>query len=609
MRKLSLSRRFTAAALLACLLGMSGATPRAALAAGGAEATEFGVIAGRITDRHGAAQAGVPVSILTPGGRVVARSTTQSTGRFSVPRLKPGIYSAEVVSPTFLPFLKTAIAVKAGGLALLDISLYKLVESVEFTSPESIEQATENWMWVLRAQHPTRPVLRFQQETAQAPRPGNNSESDPRERVLSGTVRLTAGDEAAGFGQDSGLRTSFDVSYDLTHNQSLGLTGSAGFKQGTPAASLRAAWDHQQGDHQTTRVSATVRQLFLPREYWVSQFGPDTPSGARVQSVTLAYSQERQLTRNVTAEFGSLIDSFSLQGRTHQVSPHGRVVYVLPSRGLLTFSYAGVGPRALPSSGDSQKQPHKQNAEQWLAIPQISADRDGRPVLESGRHAEARWEQAWGERAAGALRTEGAIFFDSLDDAALTLAFRGNAGIPDGLLRDPFSNRHFLSAGDYRSAGARAAISAQVAERLAVVAAYSYAGTILATEDAPLIAHAREIQQALQMRRGHSLALKVDSVLPGSRTRVITSYRWLPDRAVTVADPYDRGIGQADPFLSVYVLQPLPSPGVIPGQFEAVADFSNLLAEGYFPVRFASGSHGFLFPAARSFRGGFNFVF
>jgi hypothetical protein len=68
-------------------------------------------------------------------------------------------------------------------------------------------------------------------------------------------------------------------------------------------------------------------------------------------------------------------------------------------------------------------------------------------------------------------------------------------------------------------------------------------------------------------------------------------------------------MSQSDPYLNLFLLQPLPSPGILPGQFEAVADFNNLLAQGYVTVHTPGGGQGYLFPAARSFRGGFNFIF
>jgi len=58
-----------------------------------------------------------------------------------------------------------------------------------------------------------------------------------------------------------------------------------------------------------------------------------------------------------------------------------------------------------------------------------------------------------------------------------------------------------------------------------------------------------------------------------------------------------------------FLLQPIPSPDILPGQFQAVADFNNLLAQGYLTILAPDGSRGYLFPSARSFRGGVTFVF
>jgi hypothetical protein len=61
--------------------------------------------------------------------------------------------------------------------------------------------------------------------------------------------------------------------------------------------------------------------------------------------------------------------------------------------------------------------------------------------------------------------------------------------------------------------------------------------------------------------------------------------------------------------MNVILLQPLPSPNILPGQFQAMVDFSNLLAQGYLMVQTPDGGKSLLFPSARSFRGGFNFIF
>ena len=199
-----------------------------------------GVLAGRVTDRRGAPQAGVTVTILRQDGRYLEKVSTQSDGRFRLEHLASGLYAAEVAQPTFLPFWKSAIPIQAGAEFLLDISLLSLADSVEIGLPASLKDATEEWKWVLRATYPPRPILRFEQPTTVASR---GPLRDPRERALRGTVQFAAGNESHGFGQDPALRTAFDVAYAIAASQQLALAGSAGLERGTPAASLRAAWD------------------------------------------------------------------------------------------------------------------------------------------------------------------------------------------------------------------------------------------------------------------------------------------------------------------------------------------------------------------------------
>jgi hypothetical protein len=62
-----------------------------------------------------------------------------------------------------------------------------------------------------------------------------------------------------------------------------------------------------------------------------------------------------------------------------------------------------------------------------------------------------------------------------------------------------------------------------------------------------------------------------------------------------------------DPHLSLSVKQPLPSFRTS-GHWEALADFRNMLSQGYVPVGQADGGL-LLTPVVRSFRGGVSFQF
>ncbi len=562
-----------------------------------AGAQPHGSIAGRVS-QHGVAQAGVPVAILRQDGQLLRKVYTEPDGQFRVSQLAPGSYAAVVLEPSFLPFWKSAINVLPGAEVLLDISLLSLAESVQIGIPASTQQAQEDWKWVLRSSYPTRPVLRFQ------PTPIPNyphAPRDPRERALRGTVQLVAGNESSGFGQDPGLRTSFDMAYASQGTQWMGLSGSAAWESGTPAASQRASWNRRLDNKGTSTLSLTVRELFLPVEYWVSNSALSASADRKAISGTLGYEETKVLTERVQVQYGSLFDALNFAGHVTRWSPFARVTYTPSEPMQLTLAYIEASPRVLPSDAN----PEHTAVEQWLAIPQLSAGPDGKPTLETGRHIEASWEESFGARS----RIQGAVFYDDIRQTALSLAHISSAELSQQLLQDPFSDRYFLSANDLSAPGVRLAVATKLSPDTEVIAGYGYSGTIEADSAQIAVADAESLRRALRTQRDHSVVLRVNTRAPWTKTKVAASYRWLPRNAAALPDPYDRGWSQSDPYLNVFLLQPIPSPDILPGQFQAVADFNNLLAQGYLTVLAPDGTRGYLFPAARSFRGGVSFVF
>jgi hypothetical protein len=562
-------------------------------------AAQPGSIAGRVSER-GVAQAGVPVAILRQDGQLLRKVYSEPDGHFRASRLAPGVYAAVVLEPSFLPFWKGAINVLPGAEVLLDIPLLSIAESVQISIPASAQQAQENWKWVLRSSYPTRPVLRFQ------PTPIPNyprAPRDPRERALRGTVQIVAGNESSGFGQDPGLRTSFDMAYVSRGTQWMGFSGSAGWESGTPAASLRASWNRRLENDGASTLSVTIRELFLPLEYWVRGNNSvlSESSDRKAISGTLGYEETKAFGERVQVQYGSLVDVMNFAGHATRWSPFARVTYTPAEPMRLTLAYVEASPRVLPFDWN----PEHTATEQWLAIPQLSAGPDRKPTLETGRHIEASWEESFGTRS----RIQGAVFYDDIQQTALSLAHITSADLSQELLQDPFSDRYFLSANDLSSPGLRVAFATMLSSDTEVIAGYGYSGTLAADSAQVSAADADSVRSAFHTRRDHSIVLKVNTSAPWTKTKVSASYRWLPRNAAALPDPYDRGWSQSDPYLNIFLLQPIPSPDILPGQFQAVADFNNLLAQGYLTIVAPDGSRGYLFPSARSFRGGVSFVF
>src|SRR5947208_23802 len=91
--------------------------------------------------------------------------------------------------------------------------------------------------------------------------------------------------------------------------------------------------------------------------------------------------------------------------------------------------------------------------------------------------------------------------------------------------------------------------------------------------------------------------------------RCLASYRWTNGHALSPVDWFDVSPGQADPYFSVFVRQPVPAVGFLPEHLELVVDMRNLLAQGYIPVLARDGQTLYLVQAARSVRGGVAFSF
>ena len=91
-----------------------------------------------------------------------------------------------------------------------------------------------------------------------------------------------------------------------------------------------------------------------------------------------------------------------------------------------------------------------------------------------------------------------------------------------------------------------------------------------------------------------------------TRTRWIASYRWINDPALTPVDMFNASPGQSDPYLNLFIRQPIPTLG---GHMEAFIDLRNLLAQGYVPVLGQDGQTVYLVDSARSIRGGVAFTF
>ena len=103
----------------------------------------------------------------------------------------------------------------------------------------------------------------------------------------------------------------------------------------------------------------------------------------------------------------------------------------------------------------------------------------------------------------------------------------------------------------------------------------------------------------------HSVAARISGKIPQSGTQFSGSYKWVSGTALTRMDQFGEAAYQMDPNLHLSIRQPLPG---LNGRWEALADFSNILAQGYVTAN-GPDSRMMLAPILRSFRGGVSFQF
>ena len=130
---------------------------------------------------------------------------------------------------------------------------------------------------------------------------------------------------------------------------------------------------------------------------------------------------------------------------------------------------------------------------------------------------------------------------------------------------------------------------------------YEFGGVLALNEENATL---EDAASHMVLRNRHSVAGKASGTIPMSKTKWIASYRWTDGQALTPVDMFNSSPGQADPFLSIFIRQPIPGTSFLPVKMDAVLDLRNLLAQGYVPVVAQDGQTVYLVQSARAVRGG-----
>ena len=536
-----------------------------------------GTISGYVRNAGGVPQMGAVVEVL--GSAVLSSKVfTDDHGFYTIAGLLPGTYNLKVSAPSFLPALREKVGLRPGAKLMVNVTLTTLFEAIQL-GPLRGPADDDDWKWTLRSVA-NRSILRVLPDgtTAIAREAGS-------ERDLKGSLMFMAGSEANGFGGASDMSTGFSIEHSLMSAGTLSVNGNVGYGGGVPAAVLRTSYTNRFNSGFEPTVAFTVRRLTSP--------DVNNLHGASLQALSLMTSDRMTLGDILELKFGSELQTIQFMGRVNAFKPFGSADLHLTPNTVIEYQYASSIPNTRMETGFDSAPSDLTETGPRMSITNFT------PAVERAHHQEVSVSQRIGKN-----NVQAAFYSDRVIDPVLTGV--GDLSAESGdVLPDIYSGTFSYQGNDLETRGMRLVLQRKLLADLTATLDYAYGGTLDLTRPDVELQDAREW---IHTERRHALAAKFSGTIPHAKTRWIASYRWTSGPALTPVDLFNSSPGQADPYLNVFLRQPIPA-GFLSGHMEMLVDLRNLLAQGYVPVMGRDGRTVYLVQSARSVRGGVAFNF
>ena len=513
---------------------------------------------------------GAVVQILGAANRTLTVFTDEA-GHYTATDLLPGSYSLKVTAPSFLPALREKIGLRPGASININITLSTLLGAMQLGPVRTLPD-DDDWKWTLRSVA-NRPILRIFDD----PLPAEKQNHD-----FSGKVTFVAGSSAAGYGIGSDVSTSFMLERSIFSEGHLAFSGNVACGDSLPSAVVRARYSHHlsNGSEPTMALS-------------LSRFAPTDPNlhSAALHALALSAGDDLALGDVVELKFGSELQTIQFLGHLDAFRPYASAAFHLSPNTILEYDYTTSRPDTRTEKGFDSAPPDLSESNPRISLAGFS------PKIENAHHQEVSLS-----RRVGKTNFQVAAFSDRVTDPALTgVGFVTSAN--GFLLPDLTSGTFSYTGRTLDTNGVRVVLQHKFASDLTATIDYAYGGVLgLTRSDVPI----QQLPQWMSAERHHALAAKLSGTVGRTHTRWIASYRWINGPALTPVDMFNASPGQSDPFLNVFIRQPIPTLG---GHMEALIDIRNLLAQGYVPVLGQDGQTVYLVDSARSVRGGVAFTF
>ena len=514
---------------------------------------------------------GAVVEILGVANRTFTVFTDEA-GHYTATGLLPGLYTLKVSAPSFLPALREKIGLRPGASLNVNITLSTLLGAMQLGPIRNLPD-DDDWKWTLRSVA-NRPILRIFDD----PLPAEKQNHD-----FTGSVSFVAGSAAGGYGTGSDMSTSFTLERSIFSDGHLAFSGNVAYGEKLPSAVVRARYSHRlkNGSEPTMALS-------------VSRFAPADPNlhDAALQALALSAADDFVLGDVLELKFGSELQTIQFLGHLTAFRPYASADFHLSPNTVIEYDYTTSRPDTRTEKGFDSAPADLSESNPRVSLLNFT------PRIEDAHHQEVSVSQRVGKN-----NLQVAVFSDRIANPALTGV--GYVTSSNGFLLPDLTSGTFSYAGrNLDTNGVRVVLQHKFASDLTATVDYAFGGVLdLSRSDVPL----PQVQQWISTERRHALAGKLSGTVGRTHTRWIASYRWINNGpALTPVDMFNASPGQSDPYLNLFIRQPIPTLG---GHMEALIDLRNLLAQGYVPVLGQDGQTVYLVDSARSIRGGVAFTF
>jgi hypothetical protein len=533
-----------------------------------------GAISGYVRDASGIPQMGAIVEIVGTAARTLT-VFTDGAGFYSAKDLLPGFYTVKVSAPSFLPAWNDKVSLHPGASTHLNITLNTLLNAMR-VGPLRGGSDDDDWKWTLRSVA-NRPVLRVFDNSA--------SGEQKQESDLQGSLSFLAGSAAGGYGSGSDMTTGFSVERNVFSVDRIGLKGNVGYGDGVPVAALRATYAHRLPDGSGPSMAVAIHR-----------FAPSDPNlhNASLQSMALAGREDFAVGDAIELQLGSELQSIQFLGRMTAFRPYGSIDLHVSPDAIVAYSYATSLPTPQDETVNSASDSGLTEANPRVSLANFTTK------LESAHHQELNVSRRWSKN-----KMQVAVFKDRVDNTALLGTGAVTAASGD-LLPDVYSGTFTYAGNTLDARGLRLVLERNLNSDLTATLDFAYGGTLdLAKPDVAI----QSASQWITTARREAVAAKLSGRVNCTHTRWIASYGWVSGQALTPVDMFNASPGQSDSFLNIFIRQPIPTMGFLPGHMEALIDLRNLLAQGYVPVMGQDGQTVYFVQSARSVRGGVTISF